>query len=115
MLSNDKAFFLVGDSLSFLLAVLNSRMAAWWVRNTGVPTGMGVIQWDKFVVEKIPIPAVGELEQRELVRLVDQILAAKDANPDEDVSDLEAQIDRQVYDLYGLTEAEVRAVEGALA
>ena len=43
--------------------------------------------------------------------MVDQILAAKDADPDADTSALEAEIDRLVYDLYGLTASEIAAVE----
>ena len=36
------------------------------------------------------------------------------SNPDADTSELEARIDRLVYDLYGLTEGEVTAVERSL-
>jgi len=45
--------------------------------------------------------------------LVDQILSAKKANPSADTSALEQQIDLQVYHLYGLTEEEIRIVEGS--
>jgi len=44
--------------------------------------------------------------------LVDQIMAAKRANPKADTSALEREIDRLVYALYGLTAAEVALVEG---
>ena len=56
----------------------------------------------------------GAAKQRPLVRLVERILEAKAADPDADTSELEAQIDRLVYDLYGLTEAETTAVERSL-
>ena len=82
------------------------------MRNSGLPTGMGVIQWKKFVVERIPLPKIQSAEQESIVQLVDRALATKDADLDADVSDLEAQIDRLVYELYGLNEAEVAAVEG---
>ena len=39
-------------------------------------------------------------------------IAAKATNPAADVSALEAEIDRLVYALYGLTPAEIRIVEG---
>ena len=48
------------------------------------------------------------------MRLVDEILEAKDADPDADTSELEWQIDGLVYDLYGLTEEERTAVERSL-
>ena len=46
--------------------------------------------------------------------LVDSILEAKAANPDADTSHLEWDIDRLVYDLYGLTEEEDTAIERSL-
>ena len=78
---------------------------------------MGLMQWEKFAVQRLPIPKVAAAEQRPLVALVDRILAAKDVrlvwgrNPP-DTSALEAEIDRLVYGLYGLTEAEIATVEG---
>ena len=54
----------------------------------------------------------GAAKQRPLVRLVERILEAKAADLDADTSELEAQIDRLVYDLYGLTEGEREAVGG---
>ena len=46
------------------------------------------------------------------VRLVDRILKAKAADPDADTSELGEQIDRLVYDLYGLTDEEREEVAG---
>ena len=39
------------------------------------------------------------------------ILAAKKADPEADVSDLEAEIDQLVYSLYGLTRDEIAIIE----
>ncbi|MCY3665199.1 MAG: hypothetical protein OXH81_06045 [Gemmatimonadetes bacterium] len=44
--------------------------------------------------------------------MVDHILTAKETNSSSDTSDQEAEIDRLVYALYGLTDEEVVAVEG---
>jgi hypothetical protein len=44
--------------------------------------------------------------------LVDEIIKVKMVNPSVDISDLEVDIDRLVYELYGLTEEEVAIVEG---
>ena len=51
-------------------------------------------------------------KQRSFVRLVDDILAAKSANPEADTPEQESEVDRLVYELYGLTDGEVEAVEG---
>ena len=45
--------------------------------------------------------------------LVDSILAAKAADPAAKTSDDEAEIDRLVYELYGLTEKEVASIAGS--
>ncbi len=108
---NQKAFVVTGNSLKYLCAILNSRLITWQVRNTAVTTGMGLTQWDKFVVERLPIPQVPTVKQHPFARLVDRILKAKATNPEADVSATEAKINMQVYELYGLTETEIFAVE----
>ena len=114
MYCNDKGFFLTGQSLKYLCAVLNSYITTWVLRNNALTTGMGLIQWKKFVVERLPIPKVTAAKQRPFVELVDRILKAKDTSPAADTTELEEQIDRLVYDLYGLTEEEITAVERSL-
>ena len=114
MYCNDKGFLLTGQSLKYLCAVLNSYITTWVLRNNALTTGMGLIQWKKFVVERLPIPKVTAAKQRPFVQLVDQILEAKDADPNADTSELENEIDRLVYDLYGLTDEEKTAVERSL-
>ena len=111
---NDKGFIFTGPSLKFLCAVLNSQLTTWFVRHTGLTTGMGLTQWKRFVVERIPVPQLDAAQQAPFIDLVDRILAAKDADPDADTSHLEWEIDRLVYDLYGLTEEEDTAVERSL-
>ena len=81
MYCNDKGFFLTGQSLKYLCAVLNSYITTWVLRNNALTTGMGLIQWKKFVVERLPIPKVTAAKQRPFVELVDRILKAKDASP----------------------------------
>lgn len=48
----------------------------------------------------------------EVETIVSQILAAKQTDPAADTAALEAEIDRLVYGLYGLTEEEIALVEG---
>ena len=50
-------------------------------------------------------------QQHPIITLVDQILAAKKANPQTDTADLEKQIDQLVYKLYNLTPAEIETIE----
>ena len=111
-LCNQKAYIVTGNSLKYLCAILNSMLITWLVKNTAVTTGMGLTQWDKFVVERLPIPKITAAEQRSFVRLVERILRAKAADPAADTREWEAELDRLVYALYGLTAGEIAAVEG---
>ena len=99
-----------GPSLKYLCAVLNSSLVTWLINHTAVTTGMGLPQWDKFAVERVPIPQIPFEERRPFVRLVDRILVAKNADPDADIAAEERAIDRLVYGLYGLTAPEIDAV-----
>ena len=46
---------------------------------------------------------------------VDRILAAKERDPKADTTAWEREIDRLVYELYGLTEDEIKLVEESTA
>ena len=66
-------------------------------------------------VERLPLPKCTRKEQDEVASLARQILAAKRADAGADTSALEAEIDRHVYALYGLTPAEIKIVEESSA
>ena len=51
--------------------------------------------------------------QAPIVALVDRILAAKQRDARAGTSELEQEIDRHVYALYGLTPEEIKIVEDA--
>ena len=111
MYCNNKGFMMTGKSLKYLCAILNSALITWLMKNTARTTGMGLMQWEKFAVERLPIPKISPTEQRPFINLVDSILKAKSANPKGDTTEQEAKIDQLVYKLYGLTIEEVRIVE----
>ena len=114
MLCNDKGFIMTGGPLKYLCAVLNSSLVTWMMKSMALTTGMGLMQWKKFAVQRLPIPKVPAAKQRPFIRLVDDILDAKSTDPDADTSELEWEIDRLVFDLYGLTEEEDTAIERSL-
>ena len=111
---NDKVFIMTGRSLRYLCAILNSTLITWRMKSTALTTGMGLLQWKKFAVERLPIPKLSAAKQRPFIRLVDEILEAKAADSAADTFPEEAAIDRLVYDLYGLTEEESTAIERSL-
>ena len=61
-------------------------------------------------LRQIPIASNADLEEGIEIK-VNQILLTKKENPAADTSFFEAEIDRLVYELYGLTEEEIEIVE----
>lgn len=51
-------------------------------------------------------------QQQPIISLVDQILATKESEPQADTFALEHEIEKLVYQLYVLTEEEIKVVEG---
>ena len=105
------AFILTGDHLKFLCAVLNAKLTQWFLRNTAPTSGTGTLRWKKVYVKEVPIPKISPETQRPFVHLVDKVLAAKDTDPNVIVTEEEEEINRLVYELYGLSVAEISAVE----
>ena len=102
---------MAGTSLKYLCAVLNSRPITWVMKNTAVTTGMGLLQWDKFSVEAISIPKITNVQQYPFIDLMNNILTVKANNTSTDTAALEEEIDRLMYQLYDLTDAEIEAIK----
>ncbi len=84
-------------SAKYLLAVMNSTVARDFLRaNRRSNIHLYPDDW-----KKLPIPDATPEQQVPIVALVDQILAAKNASPQADVSVMEAQVDELVSALYG--------------
>jgi len=97
-------------NLHFILGVLNSRVNAWFIDQTATQMRGGWRSYEARFIRHIPIPEVSEELQAPIIENVRQILA----DPHRfDVRRLQAEIDRQVYQLYGLTDEEIELVEGA--
>ena len=90
------------------LALLNSKFMDWFFRITSTNNHVQGYQ-----LEKLPIPLMTATDREQLGRLASHIMQAKATNPAADTSALEAEIDRLVYQLYGLTTEEIAAVEGS--
>ncbi|MFM8008139.1 MAG: TaqI-like C-terminal specificity domain-containing protein, partial [Dolichospermum sp.] len=105
-------FLMTGEKLKYLLAILNSKLSAWYFNQISTTTGMGTNRWKKYKIEMLPIKEPTETEELLLETIVNQILTAKKSDPKADTTALEAEIDQLVYQLYGLTEEEIQIVEG---
>jgi len=89
----------------YILAVLNSKLADWYIRQLGVTRNGGYFEYKPMFVEQLPIPQISKDEEGAFVSIVDRILEKK--KDGEDTQNLEGEIDKLVYQLYGLTAEEV--------
>ncbi len=115
--------------LRFILGLINSTLLNWFYQNVLNPErGEALAQVKRGHLAELPILEFKAAEARyaRIVQLVEQMLAAQKqlagAQTDKDKSyyekkcaSLSRQIDALVYDLYGLTEDEIKIVEGATA
>jgi len=108
-----QTFFSIKTSrwnMKFLTGVLNSKLVAFWLRHKGKMQGSNY-QVDKEPLLGIPLPLVDLSLQQPIIDLVDAILTKKKQSPQADILDLENSIDYLVYNLYGLSEDEIKIVE----
>jgi tRNA1(Val) A37 N6-methylase TrmN6 len=96
-----------------LLGILNSRFLGWYFRKK-----FQINREDTFPqimirdILQFAIPNVHDARTKKIEQLVDEIISIKHDTQSADTSSLENKIDCLVYELYGLTEDEIRIVEG---
>lgn len=98
--------------IKFILGIFNSTLIKFYYRNVNSQGGDIFPQIRISSVENLPIKIADSKTQEIFITLVDKILATKKENPTSDTSELEAEIDQLVYQLYDLTEEEIAIVEG---
>ena len=91
--------------------MLNSKLYYLWLYHRGKRKGESLELYQQPLSE-IPVKKISDDEQKPFIKLVERILAAKGRNPQADTSTWEEEIDQLVYQLYGLTEDEIKIVEG---
>src|SRR5690625_62633 len=105
-------FFISGEKLKYLTAVLNSKAATFFFKNFYMGGELvGKIRYKKAFLEQLPIPKPNNTQEENIIAFVDNIIGMKEENPKCDTSDLESRIDQLVYELYELTEEEIEIVE----
>ncbi|MCH6198399.1 DUF559 domain-containing protein [Aquiflexum sp. LQ15W] len=104
--SVNTAYIIPGLSKSDL-GILNSRLTLFFYSNLTQTIRGGYLRFIRQYLAQIPIIKTDSLES-----LVTEIIELKKQNPNADTTDFENQIDQLVYQLYDLTEEEIRIVEG---
>ncbi|SMC00357.1 conserved hypothetical protein [Hymenobacter roseosalivarius DSM 11622] len=106
LFSNNKTF-IIPEGDHFLLGVMNSSPAWFFINQVASKMAGGAIAMQAPTLTQLPIPAATAEQQAPIVALVKQVLAAKAAAPTANTQPLEQQIDALVAALYGLTPEEV--------
>ena len=107
---------ITGSDLEILVGLLSSTLMTFAYKRycSGTVLGAKGYQYNKHALEKLPVANIPASQQQSFITLVEQILDAKHTDPDSDVSNLENEIDKLVYELYNLTEDEIAIVEGSV-
>ncbi|GAA7824228.1 class I SAM-dependent DNA methyltransferase [Helicobacter pylori] len=99
-----------------ILGILNSKLMTYFYKKKFFPTHMqgGAFGFDTLSVETLPIPQIIKSNQPtadKIIALVDKILALKEKDPKANTQELEKEIDALVYQLYHLTDEEIKIIE----
>jgi hypothetical protein len=84
-------------SIYTILASLNSKLIEWYFDGICVSTGEGTNKWEKFVVERIPIPKPDKQIEQQIEKLL--------------LSKAYKEINRLIYSIYGLSEEDIKFIE----
>ena len=102
-------------SLNKLVAILNSTLIKFYLQSKASAKAGGYYSYSSKVLNDTPIPNFKILNSSELEDKSVVLQNFIKANPDEDTSVLESEIDQLVYKLYNLTKAEIKIIEEAYA
>lgn len=106
---NDNNHLIITEDKA-LLGILNSSLIKFYISNIADFVRGGFIRLKISYIKTVPIPENKNNLKNEISLLVEKRLKAES-----DISvAIEAEIDRLVYELYGLTEDEIGIVEGSL-
>ncbi len=99
-----------------ILGVLNSSFMSWYARENFKDKHMsgGYLGLNKGNLEKLPMFELEKSNQPtadKIIALVDKILALKEKDPKANTQKLEKEIDALVYQLYNLTDEEIKIIE----
>ncbi|QDY58553.1 DUF7149 domain-containing protein [Helicobacter pylori] len=97
------------EHAKFLVGLLNSRLLDWLFRKTSTNNHVNLYE-----LETLPIPQITPKNQelaQKITALVEQILQAKAKDPKANTQGLEKEIDALVYQLYHLTDEEIKTIE----
>ncbi|GHQ69108.1 hypothetical protein VN1233_01420 [Helicobacter pylori] len=111
--TNQTCYFIARDD-KYLFAILNSKVIYFFMRQMASNLGEGAFRWIKQFIERLPIPKITPQNQELAHKITDcakAILEAKEKDPKANTQELEKEIDALVYQLYNLTNEEIKIIE----
>ncbi len=110
------SFILTGEHLRYLLGMLHSKLITFTFKTFYAGGGLGEsgYRYKKAFIERLPIPKITPQNQEladKIIVLVDKILKSKEKDPKANTQQLEKEIDALVYQLYNLTDEEIKIIE----
>ncbi|GAA9716144.1 class I SAM-dependent DNA methyltransferase [Helicobacter pylori] len=110
------SFILTGEHLHYLLGMLHSKLITFAFKTFYAGGGLGEsgYRYKKAFIERLPIPQITEKNQELADKITDcaeRILKSKEKDPKANTQELEKEIDTLVYQLYNLTDEEIKIIE----
>ncbi|GAA8817931.1 class I SAM-dependent DNA methyltransferase [Helicobacter pylori] len=110
------SFILTGEHLRYLLGMLHSKLITFAFKTFYAGGGLGEsgYRYKKAFIERLPIPKITPQNQKLADKITDcakAILEAKEKDPKANTQQLEKEIDALVYQLYNLTDEEIKIIE----
>lgn len=99
-------------SYKYLVGLLNSQLIDLFIKSGSTKFRGGYYSYAKRFIENTPIKKPTQKQESQITGIVEKIIEKKKENPEADTKAEEKEIDRLVYELYGLTEEEIKIVEG---
>ncbi len=112
------AYFMLPDEdhpADFLVALFNSTLCEFYVRNIAQTSGMGTTRWFKEYVSRIPIPPASPADKARLAELAASCAEVAKKDDIASLAVLETEINQIVYRLFDLTPEEIALIESSLA
>ncbi|MGL2410151.1 DUF7149 domain-containing protein [Helicobacter pylori] len=110
------SFILTGEHLRYLLGMLHSKLITFAFKTFYAGGGLGEsgYRYKKAFIERLPIPKITPKNQELADKITDyaeRILKSKEKDPKANTQRLEKEIDALVYQLYHLTDEEIKIIE----
>ena len=107
-LNEATTFLMTGNSLLYLLGILNSKLSEYLFSKIGTTTGVGTVRWKKFTIEQLPVPFFKVEDRKVIEQMVRRIVENSD---NFNFKDIENEINHKIYELLDFTIDEINFIE----